>query len=701
MKPVEVLKIYLCINILLVFGYIFFISLRQLCAHFKIDYRYSAKIKAAQLLILTSLILPVGLHLTPSKQLTPIEWGAFRTESEIIGKQLAIEKSKTRIVKSSSNIKSTKEISLFLRVKNWIDQNGNHKIHLLFVFFLFAGFLFMVGRLVLNSISIYRLIRQSNIIRKIGRVRIAVSDSVKIPFSVRIGKLSWALIPSDILHNAKDFQIVVRHELQHHRQRDTLWAIAIEFLLCLFFPNPTIYLWKRDIIELQEFSCDEALIGRKGISSLDYGSCLLRVAEAALRARQMYVGTTCMASGSQNSNYQKSFLRRRIEMFTSQERPRHYKWAGALIGTLSVSLTLAVAVGAEKSLRKDEDKVNQGQVIVDPQIQSIANKVLEEAIKKANAKAGFAIVAEPNSGRILAVANIDTAGKLKGYWALSQVLEPASVIKTLVAAKAIESGVTTPEENHNCEKGTYKFGNRIYHDWKKGGWDYLTTTETIVNSSDICSMKIGEKLGVGGIKQMLIDFGFGPDGTAKDFPMAKAGSLPPAEELVHPKLIPHVSAGFGFRITPLELVQAYGAIANGGKLLMPRNSNAGDSQIVRQVLSSQNSEKVREILRQVVLKGTGKPALSGKYSTAGKTATSYIPDLTKWELIEGRKKGNFAGFIGFAPVKDPKIEIYVGLHDPNTDGSGAHGGAHAAPVFKQIAEQVLSHMNVPSDKSTL
>jgi len=109
-------------------------------------------------------------------------------------------------------------------------------------------------------------------------------------------------------------------------------------------------------------------------------------------------------------------------------------------------------------------------------------------------------------------------------------------------------------------------------------------------------------------------------------------------------------------------------------------------------MSPENAEKMKEILRQVVIKGTGKGhASSDLYSTAGKTATSYIPDLTKWELVEGKKKGNFAGFIGFAPVTNPKVEVYVGVRDPQQDKKGgAHGSTDAAPVFKRIVEDVLN-----------
>ncbi len=112
------------------------------------------------------------------------------------------------------------------------------------------------------------------------------------------------------------------------------------------------------------------------------------------------------------------------------------------------------------------------------------------------------------------------------------------------------------------------------------------------------------------------------------------------------------------------------------------------------------TEKTKEILRQVVLKGTGKGrASSDIYSTAGKTATSYIPDLKQWNLVEGKKKGNFAGFIGFAPVKNPRVEVYVGIIDFKGDENGAHGSAHAGPVFKRIVEEVLQSMKVAPDKT--
>jgi cell division protein FtsI/penicillin-binding protein 2 len=465
----------------------------------------------------------------------------------------------------------------------------------------------------------------------------------------------------------------------------------METVHCVFFLNPGAYLWKKKINELQELSCDEALIGQMKVSLHDYGSCLVRVAEAALGSHARYAGTTCLASISRNPFHVKSFLRRRVEMFSKHGMLGSTRWIGAVLGTVAVSATVALAFGAEQSFRKI-NTVNPGTLVVDPAIQVIADKVLAKAIEKEKAKAGFAIVADPNTGRILAVSNIDTVNPRQGHWALSYELEQASFFKSLVAAHAMEQGLTSRQEKHACENGTYLYNGRVYHDWKKGGWDALSTEETILNSSDICSMKIGEKIGPSGLVKMLENFGFGPNGTAQKLPEAKVGELPIAEDPLD--LVPFAVSGFGFKSTPVEMLQAYGAIANGGKLMMPQSADQIDSQVVRRVLSAESAREAKEILRQVVLRGTGKPAQSRIYTTAGKTATAWTASYLDW--MNG-KHGDFAGFIGFAPVDAPRVEIYVGIRDPESH-DGAHGSHHAGPVFKELVEEVLQFMNVAPDR---
>ncbi len=711
MSLLLILKIYLGINCIIATGYFFFKALRMVALWSRLNVSYRHWIKAAQIILISAILAPLFFQWAPAPKISGQDWGPFQTflysslgsENPILKKS----NSKNSLFLTTDRIKPNLRVSLYNQAREWMDkQISRDRFDRtewlgLIAWGLAVGFLILVFRLGLNLKKLVQLGNRSVLIRRQGSVRIGLSHEITIPISFLLGFQKWIFIPIELLTTSRDFRIAIRHELQHHRQGDTRWAILIELLVCLFFPNPVIYKWKRDIVEMQEFSCDEALIGQKGISSYDYGRCLLRVAEAALGDCQMPIGTIGMATLSKNPKYYKSFLRRRIEMFTSHDRPRFSNKAGALIGTIAFLVTVSTAYGLGPTVSEQPNqRINPGELSVDQEIQEITERVLHDAILMQNAKGGFAIVADPMTGKILAAVDIDNTNSLPENWALNQRLEPASLIKTLVAAEAIESGLTSPQDVHLCENGTYKFGNRIYHDWKKKGWEHLTTEETVTNSSDICSMKIAEKIGADGLRQMLVDFGFGPNGSVKSFPRARVGTLPPEEDSNNPKMVPFVSAGFGFKATPLELVQAYGAIANGGRLLIPQMFDTQDAQasVIRRVLSIETSDKVKEILRQVVLKGTGKRgAQSHLYSTAGKTASSYVPDLTKWDLVEGRKRGNFAGFIGFAPVNDPRIEVYVGIHDPSSR-DGAHGGTHAAPVFRRIIEDVLVHLKVAPDK---
>ena len=141
----------------------------------------------------------------------------------------------------------------------------------------------------------------------------------------------WIVLPVSILGRKLESNLALKHEIQHHRQGDTFWAFLVEGFVCLFYLNPAIYMWKKLIIEFQEFSCDEKLLNRKEFSPQEYGSCLLRVAETALETRT-YVGTASMAENFINRFYFKSFLQRRIEMLTQHGSPdfthRRYRFWG-------------------------------------------------------------------------------------------------------------------------------------------------------------------------------------------------------------------------------------------------------------------------------------------------------------------------------------------------------------------------------------
>ena len=553
-----------------------------------------------------------------------------------------------------------------------------------------------------------KILGESVPIRKLGRVRLAASSEISVPFSTLGLGCAWALFPSALLGRPRDLKLAIRHELEHHRRRDTAWAIAIELMQCLFFANPALLRWKREIVELQEFSCDSRLLGRKTVSPHEYASCLVRVAEAALgKPVAPLAGTAGMATDSGNPNDVKSLLRRRIEMFASHRSQSGSRSTGFMSGTLCVFSTLAVAFAAQQTLRpSDSLHPNPGSPAFDPVVERIAEDSLRRAVHNSNARAGFVIVADPRTGRVWAAASAGSPEPgiaADSNWALSYLLEPASAVKGISAAAAIENGVTTPDEDHDCERGHYQYGGHVYRDWKTPGFDHLTTTGTVTQSSNICGIKIGEALGAAALGQMLHDFGFGPGGTASEFPSAMPGRYPEPGQIADEDYIPMLSTGYsavtGFYVTPLEMVQAYAAIANGGKLLKPLPASAPDSEatVVGRPLSEATSLEMRSILRQAVLSGTGTNAQSRLYTTAGKTSTAYHPSAPDHARLGGEQ--GIAGFVGFAPVDEPRVAIYAGIIDPNGGhNNNVHGNAHAAPVFRDVAERVLLYLGVAPNR---
>lgn len=676
--------IFLQINLLLVLTYFLFRIAQKIMSFRTINSSSVAYLRCAQFLVLLSFVTPFALKLVPARQIT-----------------LSVPTFQVFQKNESSNLKATKkQINAFIketpeRVRSFEEVIRFNFKHLAF-FFWFLGFLFFLGKLSVNYFQLREILFKSVILKKSTHLRIVIIEDVVIPFSVRMFKSFWVAIPMNLLNSKKDLQLAIKHEIQHHRQGDTSWAIFIELLICIFYFNPIIYLWKNTIIEFQEFSCDEALIGQGDVLSHDYGSCLLRVAETALKNRQMYAGTTCMAVVFKDSKYFKTFLLRRIEMIVKEKRSNS-KWIPVCTGLIVACLTITFAYGVEKVSRAKSNAINGGTLIVDNDIQSIADEALGKALKDKRFSAGFIIVADPMTGKILAVANTDTKKYKKGHWSLSELIEPASIAKTFIIAQAIEQKATSVDEIHQCENGKYIFKGKVYRDWKEKGWKQLTTSETLANSSNICSIKIGEKVGQKSLEEMIENFGFGENGTAKDFPEARVGDTPITNE----QFIPKLSLGYAFRSSPIEIMQAFGAIANGGNLMKPIMGKSQNSEVIRRVLSIESAQKMKALLQEVVLSGTGKGrAASHFYTTAGKTASGRLNEYMKIDRY-GNERPNFAAFVGFAPVNNPRVEVYVGLIDPDTVENkkrGAFGGEHAAPVFKEVAENVLSYLKVAPDK---
>ncbi len=673
------MNLFLQLNLLIGISGVLFVLAEKFLQYMSVRISFTKALRFAQLIFILSLTLPLILKLLPSTSIRGVPSKTFTAYSEGMSQTLSVDKVITQkpiITTSSSNSK---------------DVGFEFDYTLIALLIWLVGFCYFFFRFAVNYFQVRRLLSSSVPIKTYKRVKIVASEEVYVPFSVRMPKGIWVVVPVLLLSEKKDLDLAIQHEIQHHRQGDTAWAVFMELVGSFLYFNPAVYLWKNIITELQELSCDESLIGREEISSHDYGSCLLRVAEAALEHRHMYAGTISMAAIIKDSNYFKKFLLRRIEMIT--EKSSHTKpWITISASLFIILASVAAAIGSEKLIRGKRN-INPGIVKVEKEIQKITDEALTRALSRMKATAGFIIVTEPSTGRILAVANMDLKSKRKGHWILHELMESGPIAKPIMVAEALELGKTDLTSQHNCENGKYAYKGTTYRDWKDGGWNSLTTSETLELSSNICSIKIAQLLGEDRLSSMLEKFGFGEGGTASSFPEALPGERP----ISGSQLLPQAAIGLGFKSSVIETLQAYGAIANGGTLMEPV-SPTEKPKVLRHVLSKKSILQLHQLLQNVVLHGTGKRAQSDLYTTAGKTSTVLNKEFAGVSGYRSKEMANIAGFIGFAPAQNPIIVVYVGIINPNTDGTGAHGGYHAAPVFREVVENVLTHMKVAPDK---
>jgi cell division protein FtsI (penicillin-binding protein 3) len=338
---------------------------------------------------------------------------------------------------------------------------------------------------------------------------------------------------------------------------------------------------------------------------------------------------------------------------------------------------------------------------IDEVIQYIAERELDKVFQTYHAKGASIVVIDPYTGAILALANRPTFD-LNEYMqaskdqirnrALADLFEPGSAFKIVTASAALEEKKVVEENRFFCENGTYKVATHILHDHRPHGW--LTFREVIEQSSNIGTTKVAQILGPGLLYRYIRLFGFG----------AKLGIDLPGEIsgiAKEPRLWSKVSIGAipigqEIGVTALQLASAISVIANGGQLMKPyvvkeiRDKQgeiiaAFSPTLIRKVISLDTATKIQKILTGAVEQGTGKLAKVTGFSAAGKTGTAQKlePDGT----YSHRKF--IASFIGFAPVEDPLIAIAVVVDEPRPY---YYGGVVAAPVFKNVATDVLRYL---------
>jgi cell division protein FtsI (penicillin-binding protein 3) len=348
---------------------------------------------------------------------------------------------------------------------------------------------------------------------------------------------------------------------------------------------------------------------------------------------------------------------------------------------------------------------------LDTSIQHMAEKELEASILKYRAKAGVAVVVEPFTGEVLALANYPSfdpntytkhSAEQRRNRAVTDSFEPGSTFKTVLAAAALEEGVVGKDDLFYCEMGKYPYAGKIIHDTHPHGW--LPFSKILQVSSNIGFTKVAEKLKRDRFFKYIDKFGFGQP-TGLDVPGEAPGLLRKPERWSAVDLATH-AFGQGLSTTPMQLVMAYAAIANGGFLMRPYVMRravgpTGEAvlenqpHVVRRVISEKTATLLASMLQDVTTEGgTGVMANVDGFDVAGKTGTAQKADPVHGGYAA---KKRVASFVGFVPANSPRLVALVLIDEPEVN---VYGGVVAAPVFRNIAQGALRHLAVAPQRVT-
>ncbi len=381
---------------------------------------------------------------------------------------------------------------------------------------------------------------------------------------------------------------------------------------------------------------------------------------------------------------------------------------GELAGTPGKAIVGRDALGREVAAPHMLEPPQPGlgvMLTLDRAIQYMTERELDAAYRRTGARSAMAVVLDPRTGEVLALAIRPTFNPntfldvpSRDRWrdrAVTDPFEPGSTFKVILAAAALEEGVVRPEDRIYGENGSVTIAKTTIHDWKKYGW--LTFSEVLQNSSNVGSIKVGLALGRERYYRYMSAFGFGA-ATGVGLPGESRGLLraPGRWSLLS---LPTMSIGQEVSVTALQLVSAFGAVANGGTLMQPRivraTFDAEGREVrrfaptpVRQVISPETARTLTRILVRVVESGTGHNAAIPGYEVAGKTGTAQKLDPATRRY--SRSPGVLS-FVGWAPADEPRFVMLVVLDEPRKEQWGSEA---AAPIWSAIGRGILRYLEV-------
>jgi cell division protein FtsI (penicillin-binding protein 3) len=342
------------------------------------------------------------------------------------------------------------------------------------------------------------------------------------------------------------------------------------------------------------------------------------------------------------------------------------------------------------------------ELTIDEVLQHIAERELHAGVIENRALGGTAIVMDPRTGEILAMANEPTFDPndyrqateiARRNRAVQDLYEPGSTFKVVTASAAIQEKVMPVDALINVSGGRMNIGSRVVRDTHDYG--ILSFTDVIVKSSNVGAIRIGFQLGTDRLSDYVQRFGFGRP-VSPDFPSESPGIVWERTKWTESALA-SVSMGYQVGVTPIQMASAVSSVANGGKYIEPRVVRAVyrdgrrlvvKPKVLRETVSADTAASMTRIMEQVVERGTATLAKIPGYTIAGKTGTAN-------KLANGRYSSDtYASFVGFMPSNDPKITVLVVLDSPRGN-NGHFGGPVSAPIFRRIAEEAMRYLGVP------
>jgi cell division protein FtsI (penicillin-binding protein 3) len=389
------------------------------------------------------------------------------------------------------------------------------------------------------------------------------------------------------------------------------------------------------------------------------------------------------------------------------------------------------AVDAKRHvLGSEESQPQPGENLVlsiDANIQYMAERALDAQMEKVKALHGTVVVQDPHTGQILALAisprfNPNDSrhmepGSLTDL-AVSDVYEPGSTFKLVTYSAALDAAGVQPTDMVDCQGGSMTMYGRTLHDDRSDHFGVVTVQYALEHSSDVGAAKMALKLGPKKFYDYMRGFGFG-DRSGIELPSETRGLLRNPKKWGATSIL-SMAIGQEVAVTPVQLVTMVSALANGGVYMPPHvllqstDEMKGDERLrpagfrpsnqlpptlpdgAHRVISEMTSAKMRMMMQGIVVEGTGKLAALNGYSSAGKTGTAQKIDVATHTYSHTKLVASFAGF---APVSNPAIAVAVVIDTPTAGSDVQHyGGAASAPVFAEVAQQVLEYLGVPHDQ---